>query len=652
MSVGMIGSSAMYCDPEARMTQEGNYLAALQSAASFAITDEELRIENADGEVVLVFSVLDPTPLIGTTWKLSGYHDGKSAFVSVLSGTEITAVFGEDGSVAGSASCNNYRGSHEVDGSALTFGPLATTRMACAEPEGIMDQESAYLAALGSATAYEIKGDRLEMANAEGIRIAAFTAADVPEIVGVVWKWEKFLESNDDTIIVDDPEKYTLEFMPDGTFSIRADCNRASGTYTLDGSSLSIEITVSTLAECEPDSLYDEYIKYLNAAVSYVTVDGELAISLIYDTGIMMFTEGSDEAGEPAREITLEGALWRLESYLSDQGELVSVLPDTEIAAEFEGGQVTGSAGCNSYFASYEVDGNSLSVGMIGASAMYCDPEARMTQEGNYLTALQSASSFAIADEELTIENADGEVVLTFSVLDPTPLAGTTWKLKGYHDGKSGFVSVLAGTEITAVFGEDGSVAGSAGCNNFRGSYEIDGSAMTFGPLITTRMACADPEGIMDQESAYLTALGSANAYEITGNKLEITDPEGTRVAAFTAADVPEIVGVVWKWERSLASNDDILIVDDPERYTLEFMPDGSFSIRADCNRASGTYTLDGSSLSIEVTVSTLAECEPGSLYDEYIKYLNATVSYVTVDGELAISLIYDTGIMMFAKGS
>jgi heat shock protein HslJ len=48
--------------------------------------------------------------------------------------------------------------------------------MACAEPKGVMDQETAYLAALQTATRYEIEGDELVLWNSEGTKAAAFIA--------------------------------------------------------------------------------------------------------------------------------------------------------------------------------------------------------------------------------------------------------------------------------------------------------------------------------------------------------------------------------------------------------------------------------------------------------------------------------------------
>jgi heat shock protein HslJ len=49
--------------------------------------------------------------------------------------------------------------------------------MMCAEPEGIMEQEAAYLAALEDAAAHQIEGDTLELRDEAGARMAAYSVA-------------------------------------------------------------------------------------------------------------------------------------------------------------------------------------------------------------------------------------------------------------------------------------------------------------------------------------------------------------------------------------------------------------------------------------------------------------------------------------------
>jgi hypothetical protein len=87
--------------------------------------------------------------LEGTTWLLD----------KTIPGSEITILFA-NGKVSGSAGCNSYNGNYQAAGTegknTITFGPLATTRMACDQP--LMEQEQLYLAALESATEYTVEG--------------------------------------------------------------------------------------------------------------------------------------------------------------------------------------------------------------------------------------------------------------------------------------------------------------------------------------------------------------------------------------------------------------------------------------------------------------------------------------------------------------
>ena len=107
--------------------------------------------------------------LIGPTWRLVSI-EGQAA----VPGTHVTAVFGDDDRVAGSAGCNRYQGAAVVRGETLAMSPtMATTMMYCGAL-GVMPQEQAYLAALQKATAYRISGTRLEMGPAPGVVTLVF----------------------------------------------------------------------------------------------------------------------------------------------------------------------------------------------------------------------------------------------------------------------------------------------------------------------------------------------------------------------------------------------------------------------------------------------------------------------------------------------
>jgi heat shock protein HslJ len=112
--------------------------------------------------------------LTGTSWEAIGYNNGKQAVTSVIAGTQMDIQFGKDGTVSGNSGCNTYSGSYTVNGNQIQIGPLASTMMACEDPAGLMDQEQQYLAALQTATTYQIEGNVLQLRTADGALAADF----------------------------------------------------------------------------------------------------------------------------------------------------------------------------------------------------------------------------------------------------------------------------------------------------------------------------------------------------------------------------------------------------------------------------------------------------------------------------------------------
>ncbi len=97
-------------------------------------------------------------------------------------------------------------------------------------------------------------------------------------------------------------------------------------------------------------------------------------------------------------------------------------------------------------------------------------------------------------------------------------------------------ILVLPGFEITATFGADGVLSGSAGCNHYRAAYVTQGSSITIQAPAATRKTCPRPDGVMRQESEYLKALPTAATYTIQGRQLELRTAEDALVALFQAS--------------------------------------------------------------------------------------------------------------------
>ena len=110
----------------------------------------------------------------------------------------------------------------------------------------------------------------------------------------------------------------------------------------------------------------------------------------------------------------------------------------------------------------------------------------------------------------------------------PPRLEGTSWVLTSL-DGSP----PIAGTEITATFGNDRRVSGSAGCNRYTGAYDASGPSIEVGPLASTRMYCPTP-GVMEQEQRYLVTLEASTLAAVEGDQLLLADAGGTREILFS----------------------------------------------------------------------------------------------------------------------
>ena len=118
--------------------------------------------------------MVEPLPLTGS-WDLTWYKNQNNALATVIEGSQITLEVNEDGSLSGSAGCNNYNSTYTQEQDQISLGPIATTKMFCEEPEGIMEQEADFLAALADASAFVISDEELLFLDAQGDRLLIFS---------------------------------------------------------------------------------------------------------------------------------------------------------------------------------------------------------------------------------------------------------------------------------------------------------------------------------------------------------------------------------------------------------------------------------------------------------------------------------------------
>jgi heat shock protein HslJ len=122
-----------------------------------------------------------------------------------------------------------------------------------------------------------------------------------------------------------------------------------------------------------------------------------------------------------------------------------------------------------------------------------------------------------------------------FERIDPrpsaAPLEGTEWKLIALDEE---LVSVGAEERAPSLRLDpsDHRATGSGGCNRFSASYALHGDSLSFGPIVSTKMACRMG---MDTERAYFAALAEVRRWRVAGRQLELYDAGGKRLARFEA---------------------------------------------------------------------------------------------------------------------
>jgi heat shock protein HslJ len=223
-------------------------------------------------------------------WHLVEFIDSMAGSTAVDDPTRYTVQFRPDGSVGIRADCNRGVGEYTVEGSGITFGPIATTLVLC-PPDSLSDR---FLKELN-----EVRSFVIDDSGASDALVMSFMADGgmlrfEPALTGVVWEWQRF-EGGDGAIVApDDPSQYTLAFAGDGTVTGQVDCNRGIGTANVDAPAIEI-VLATTRMMCSEESLDAEFLRYVTESNSFVIRDGQFSLALPMDSGIATFSPVIEE---------------------------------------------------------------------------------------------------------------------------------------------------------------------------------------------------------------------------------------------------------------------------------------------------------------------------------------------------------------------
>ena len=139
---------------------------------------------------------------------------------------------------------------------------------------------------------------------------------------------------------------------------------------------------------------------------------------------------------------------------------------------------------------------------------------------------LSSASATSPGDKIMRALIASLAIIATAGTLAaaPDPLSSLNGSEWGFPDAGDAYIQF-----------REKDVSGFSGCNRFFGSYSFVGGELTFGPLVTTRMAC--PPDKMDTERRVLQLLEATKTAAATHTVLTLKDATGTQLAALNRRD-------------------------------------------------------------------------------------------------------------------
>ena len=502
-------STMMMCpEPAGVMEQASAFSAVLAATTNFSANQNQLALL-AGNQIVATFTA-DVQSLAGTDWNVTMYNNGREAVVGVIEGTELTVLFGDNGELSGSAGCNQFIGSFTASGNTIQIGQLGSTMRFCAEPEGTMEQEQAFLAALQSAATFRIEGDNLELRTA-GDAIAVMATRRVE---------------------VDLPAPAPEPTTPTGRVVGTQALNVRSGPGTVFP-----VIGVARLGDegelvgrSADGRWWAVSIPSAPGGVGWVSADFVLATNA-ENVPVMQGPPPPPPTPTPLPRPTATPV------------PPAQPTPTPSAQINFTADRTTIMQGeCATLSWSVE---NVQAVWVYPLGAQYnAFPRAG---QGTEVVCPATTTTY-----EMRVRLRDGstqfrQVTITVNAAAPTAtpmppvnpippvdsLAGTRWNVVNFNNGGA-IVTLAPGTSITMNFGVDGQVTGNSGCNSFAAGYTVNGSALSITQPGGTQQFCESPAGVMEQEASFQTALPTAASFRINGNQLEIQNNAGQIIVVAT----------------------------------------------------------------------------------------------------------------------
>jgi heat shock protein HslJ len=193
-------------------------------------------------------------------------------------------------------------------------------------------------------------------------------------------------------------------------------CNSFSGSYSTEGSSVSIGPLITTLAGCTNPAVQPQEGRYL------ITLETAETYAISGDALELSDAQGEVTARFEALEPNLGLTSWEALSINNGTGGAQSVVQGTMVTATFDDiGLFSGFGGCNNYSSAYRVgeeydvvEGGTMQFAGIAAGNKACEADA-MAQEDQYFAAIGASTTWIIRGLNLELRSSDGALQVLFA---------------------------------------------------------------------------------------------------------------------------------------------------------------------------------------------------------------------------------------------
>ena len=108
------------------------------------------------------------------------------------------------------------------------------------------------------------------------------------DLKNTVWRWQSSTSATE-TMTVEKPQNYQIEFRADGKIGVKADCNTGGGSYTTEDNNISFARIFTTKMFCGERSLDARFLRGLERARSFRVEGNNLFIGAEGENGTMKF---------------------------------------------------------------------------------------------------------------------------------------------------------------------------------------------------------------------------------------------------------------------------------------------------------------------------------------------------------------------------